>query len=269
MKRTLIVIDLTADSDSDSDSDSDRDSDTKELPTSLPANTNTHCPHKKKKRRKRGKGKGIQTTPTTLAVPDHQGACSYAALNNLFQWADRGTAAIPFLPLKLFWNTLDKMNKYGTGLARDGTQIGYYNPKNINDMRLHWTVLMQMLSEIKGCSLKKCMLKGPAHGNWRDASWLCRQKTGLFLLFGYADDSEDGGHYVAMNAQTNQIIDSFTTPSLRRSSSSRSSSSSSYNHCTVYPVCKESLKQIFAGTKPTGSDPAYGAFDCAFQLTFL
>lgn len=195
----------------------------------------------KRKRRKRGLGlatsKKRGLAPTTLTGP-----CAYVSINSLIAWSGRGESSL--LPLSAFWETLDKM-KAARMFPHDGGDLGYYNcTTDLSDMQLHWTCLTRM------CSLHKLTLKKCKNdkGNWRDAGWMCKQKTGLFLLFGYVSKASCG-HYVAMNAAQNCIVDSL------------------YPLEPPFDISAASFKAIFTSTKQTGSDVArYGAFDCAFEL---
>jgi hypothetical protein len=224
-------------------------------------------PFPKLKRRKRGLKQNKLQNSSFFAkpvLPQPSQACSYVALNTLLAWAGQKP-----IPLEAFWNTLDQMKPKHTTKTpekqtqkkqtptntrkkpRDGTNFGYYKKNNIHDMQLHWTVLRQLLSESKThkhCRLVKCMTDA---GNWHGAKWICQQKKGLFLLFGYVDNTPASGHFVAMNADQNCLVDSLKPDKL-------------------LDISAASLQEVFAcSNKHTASDPQFGAFDCAFQLYFF
>lgn len=191
-----------------------------------------------KKRSNKKKRVAVSVASGILGPHVLDSSCAFSAMNNLVTWTHR-----PALPLQMFWDALDSM-KQSANNPRDKNELGYYSVDEPQKMRLHWSVLMRMISLTKDFKMTKCQ---NTQGNWDSAKSICKQKDGLFLLFGYVDDTIEGGHYVAMNATTNVIIDPL-------------------NPQTLFDVSAKSLKTIFAANRNTGNKSSYGAFDCAFKF---
>jgi hypothetical protein len=166
-----------------------------------------------------------------------KGPCSIAALNNALLMLDPSSKKL--FKVREMIRVIDLLNeasasspslKYGHHLQEPGML-----PQVFANVRCLCYLVNNMDNQISGDKrLEKCIGK---HGRWRNDYWLCRQVSGVFILFGYTGPRRTNGHFVALQADADVILDSLSG--------------------LQYNICITSIRTIFPG-----------GFDCAHELLF-